>query len=509
LAPSAPNIRSYFSTYRATALVVAGTTFGMFLSAVIVPYAFSDDYSILWMAVSHQPSAQFGKTVLSANADGGRPFAGLLSTWFFSAAGTIENLRFVRLFAVVTIAAFALLLHWTLVRSGVKAIPAALIAVFVCSMPAFQVYASWTVLFCNPLAALLAAGASLLTVAAVDGPAHLVADRLVGGVAMLVAALLIYQPPAMFFWVFLAVAIVGARHEPERAFRLARAHFVVGGAALALGFLVAKLAFHLSGLGGRSPVTHDVVGKAHSFFHNALFQSLNLFDLTPSRWFAMLVALIAAGGMLLWLLTRASDWLLYVLIGLALVPLADLPNLAVQDNWAPFRTQGPLSSLIALYVCLGALGLWLAFRAWLRPRVAPGTLKATELVALGVSVAFVGASVVLAASNVTTLIVEPQMTELRLLRSQVAGVRTDAPRIAFVETDWHGGMTNIVGYDEFGLPSSARPWALEPAVDLVLREEGRWTPNQSLPAIDAFVPYATIFPKNEPLIDLRGLVRLR
>jgi hypothetical protein len=63
-------------------------------------------------------------------------------------------------------------------------------------MPAFQVYASWTVLFLAPLAAVLAGGASLLAVAASEAPRELVADRVVGATAMLLAALLIYQPPA-------------------------------------------------------------------------------------------------------------------------------------------------------------------------------------------------------------------------------------------------------------------------------------------------------------------------
>jgi uncharacterized membrane protein len=507
------SVRGYVSRSRAVLLGITVAVFGMFLPTVIVPYAFSDDYSILWMAVSGEPSPQFGKTILDSNAVGGRPIEGLLSTLFFSAAGTIDNLRFLRLFAIVTILALALLLHWALVRSGVRSTPAALIAVLLCSMPPFQVYASWTVLFSVPLAALLAGGASLLTVAASDGPRNLFADRMVGATVMLLAALLIYQPPAMFFWVFLAVALVSARHEPKRALRITRSHFGVAGVALALAFLVLKLAVHYLGntttAGARSTLTHDVVGKTQLFFEQPLFRALNLFDLTPSRWLAGIVATVAAGGIVLWLLRQATRPLVYGAIGAILIPLSYLPNLVVKDMWPPFRTQVSISSLIALYACLGALGIWLTFRDWLRPRVSSQALKAAERIAVAICVMFVGTSAFFAAKNVTTLIVEPQSTELRMLRSQVAALPEGVPRIAFVETDWHGGMTDLVVYDEFGLASSVRPWALEPSVDLILQEEGRLSPHALRPTIDVYPSYATTFPKDEPVVDLRGLQRFR
>jgi len=282
---------------------------------------------------------------------------------------------------------------------------------------------------------------------------------------------------------------------------------------MALAFLAAKLAIHFLGdanIGGdRITLTHDVAGKARWFFEQPLYRSLNLTDPTPSRRLAVILALVAAGGILLWLLQRSSRPLLYVVIGVILIPLSYLPNLVVQDMWPPIRTQVAVSSLIALYVCLGVLGLWVTLRDYLRPRVSGRTLKAIEHTALALSVAFVGVSAFSAARSVTTLIVEPQMTELRLLRSQVAALPVDVPRVAFVLTDWNGGMTDLVVYDEFGLASSVRPWVLEPSVYLLLREEKRLAPPGLRPALDAYLPGSTVFPDGEPVIDLRVLRQLR
>lgn len=512
-ARSALSLRAYLSRSGAAPFAIALTVFGIFLPVLIVPYAFSDDYPILSLADGLGSSPWFGTSIVDTVAASGRPLAGLLDELSFSAAGTIDNLRFVRLVAVVGIVALALLLHWALVRSGIRPALAALFVVLICSMPAFQVYGAWAVLFTVPYAAILGGCASLLATAAIDAPGNLVADRIVGAVGALFAALLIYQPGAMFFWVFLAVALVGAVHDSGRALRLVRAHVGVAAAALALAFLVVKLAEHIVGNAAPNParnaLVHDVGGKVSWFFEQPLYQALNLFDLTPSPWLAALVATVATGGILLLLRGRGIRPLLYLVIAAGLIPLSYLPNLLVAESLLRFRTQVAISALVALYACLGAVGIWLTVREWLRPRVSNRALIAAERLALTISVTLVAASAFLAARNVTTLIVEPQIMELRMIRSQVAALPPGVPRVAFVETGYYQGMTRLVVSDEFGIASSVLPWSLEPSVLLVLREEGRLAPDGPRPVVDILPWYTTTFLKTEPVVDLRGLQRLR
>jgi hypothetical protein len=416
--------------------------------------------------------------------------------------------------------ALALLLHLALVRSGIRPLVAALIAVFVCSMPGFELAVSWTVLFTVPWAALLAGGASLLAVAATGAPRTTSADRLVGATAALLAGLLMYQPAAMFFWVFLAVALVGARHEPGRALRVARTHLGVFSIGLALWYAALRLGIHSVGSdapgASRSVLTHDVAGTASWFVRKPLYLSLNLFDLTPSHVFAVVVGAVAAGGILLWLFRSTSHPWPYVGLGLLLVPLSYLPRLATGQGWASYRTQVSLDALIALYVSLGVLGLCLTLRERLRPRVSTRTMRRAEGVAVAAMAAFVVVSAFIAARNLTTLIVNPQKTELNILRSQVAALPSGTTRIAFVETDWYGGPTSLVVYDEFGLPSTAQrgsvtPWAPEPMIDLVLREEGRLTTRALRPAVDFYPPYTSSasLPRGEPVIDVQPELRRR
>jgi hypothetical protein len=511
--PAPLSLQAYLAASRATPLVIALALFGMFLPVVIVPYAFSDDYPVLFVADGLGSSYWFGSNIVDTVAASGRPIAGLLDKLFFSAAGSIENLRLVRLVAVVGIVALALLLHWALVRAGIRRTVAALIALLMCSTTSFQVCASWAVLFNVPYAALLGAGASLLVASAVDAPRILVLDRLIEATAMLLVALLIYQPAAMFFWVFLAVALVGAAHDFRRALRLARAHFGVGAIALVAAFLVARLAVHVVGKAAPNPernaLTHDVIGKVSWFFRGPLYQSLNLFDLTPSPWLAVIVGAVAIGGILLLLEHQGVRSLLYIGVAAVLIPLSFLPSLVVEENSPTYRVQVSLSSLIVLYACLGALGIWIRLRDWLRPRISGRDLLAAERLALGTAVGLVAAIAFVAARNVTTLVVEPQSTELRMIRSQVAALPAATGRIGYVQLGWNQGLNKRYFSDELGLPSSARPWTPEPAVLLILREQGRLPPQGQRPLVELLPWYTTTFPKDEPVIDLRGLERLR
>lgn len=508
----APDVRAYVSSSRTLLVGIAVSILAVFLPVVIVPYAFSDDYPILSMADGLGSSPYFGKNILDAYSVNGRPLAGLLVNSVFSAAGTIDNLRFVRLAAVAGIVALALLLHWALVRSGLRPAAAALFVVFVCSMPSFQVYSSWTVLFAYPYAAILGGVASLFAIAAVDAPPNLVMDRMVGAVAALLAALIIYQSAAMFFWVFLAVAVVGSVNESRRTVRLVRTHLGVAAVALPLAFLVVKLgAYELGNTtanASRDSLTHDVVGNARWFVRQPLYQSLNLFDLTPSPWLAATVATVATVGSVLLLRLRGARPLPYLAIAVGLIPLSYLPSLVSNQNVAWYRTTVAITSLIALYACLGAVGIWLTVRNWLEPRVTGRTLIRAERTALGIGVTVVAASAFIAAKNVLTLFVEPQNTELRLIRSQVAALPEGVPRVAFLEPCLHAGMTDLVLYDEFGLPSSAAVWVPEPAVLLIFREQGRLASGPK-PVVDNFACYATSFPTNEPLLDVRELQQLR
>ncbi len=523
--PHALSLGTYLATSRTAVAAVTLSVVAMFIPVATVPYGQIDDYAFLWMAVSGHPDPFAGRSIFETSAVQARPLEGLLQAWGFAAAGSIDHLRVLRILGLVGIAAFGVLLHWALVRSGFRSWFAALIAVLICSLPAFEVYAAVTVAFPTPCAAVLAGAASLVAATAIDSPPKVRRSRLALSGAMLLAAILIYPPPAMFFWVFLAIAVIGARYEAQRTKRLVWAHLGVAGVAFAATWAIAKVAVHVYGddspNAGRSNLAHDVGGKLRWFLgwqsghdtglaiHDPLYGSLSLFELTPSPWFSGLVALVAISGILILLFREGVSVPLYGGIALLLVPLSFFPTLVLAENSRGYRVQAAMTALIALYFAVGAYGLWLAIRGWLRPHLKGREVAALEIFAIAVAVAFVGFSAYSANRNVTTLIVVPQSTELRLVRAQLARLPAGTERLAFVETGNDQSMASFTSADEFGVPSSARPWVPRPFALLILHEQGKLSVNQPEPIVDVLPPTTTTYPKNEPVIDVRGLRDLR
>jgi hypothetical protein len=153
--------------------------------------------------------------------------------------------------------------------------------------------------------------------------------------------------------------------------------------------------------------------------------------------------------------------------------------------------------------------LWLAIREWVRPLQSGREAALLNVLVIAGAVAFVGISAFSANRNVTTLIVVPQSTELRLVRAQLARLPAGTQRLAFVETGNDQSMASFTSADEFGVPSSARPWVPRPFALLILHEQGKLSVNQPEPLVDVLPPTTTTYPKNEPVIDVRGLRDLR
>jgi hypothetical protein len=504
----AAGLQMYFADSGLILLVIAVTIFAMFLPVLIASYAFSDDYPLLSAANGFAPTGWFHAIVIEIYGSQGRPFAGLAVGLLFRAAGSIGNLSFVRLGAVIGIMGIAILLHFALVRAGIRSRAAALIAVLVCSMPPFGVYAAWATTSPCPYAAVLAGCASLVAVAAADAHGKLATSRLLAAIGMMVASLLVYQPAAMFFWVFFAIALIGVAPEHARGLRIVRSHVVTAAIALPIAFAVVKLSATIM-TQPRSTLTHDPIGKIRWFLADPLYRALNLYELTPSRWLACMVAAIAAGGLLILFRRRCTSPAMYIAIAAALVPLTYFPNLVVAESWASYRSQVSLSALIVVYLCFGALGIWAVVRNWLQLCLTQHTMRALEHFLFALSIGFVGACVLVAARNVATFFVEPQSTELQMIRSQVAALPAGISRIGFVRTSFNEGMAKSVGLDEYGIPSTAQLWSLRASVVLILQEEGRLTPRGAQPIVDILPWETTTLPTDEPVIDVRGIRRFR
>jgi hypothetical protein len=355
----------------------------VFLPAIVVPYAFADDYPLLAWAhgfYNGDPTWRYW-------AAQGRPLAGLAHMAGFRLIDSIASLRFIRLASLIGIGLLAVFLQWRFVSTGMKRWAAAALVLVIVTLPAFQVYAAWAAAFTEPYAALLGAAASAVTIGALGLERRHAAVRLGCAFLLLLAALLTYQPTAMFFWVVAAVPMLGRGVPLARAKRLLSTHLLVAVPAMAADVAAWKYFEHLYGAPSpaRGSVTHDLVGKMRWFVGAPLVQSLDFFDLRPSRLAAVAVAVLVGTGLVLLHQPRWKQSLSFLAIAVTLVPLTYLPNLATAEDWASYRTLGALAALVAVYLWLAAAGVKAAFVGPSATRITP-PLRVLRTVAVAAAV---------------------------------------------------------------------------------------------------------------------------
>jgi hypothetical protein len=467
--------------------VVAILLLCTYAPVLVASYGFMDDYSLL--AEGLQGGTGIEKYVIAC----GRPVYAVLLFLSFHGLREIQHLVYLRLLGILGLAWVACRIYRALVAAGSSRTQSLCLALIITAMPAFQVYAAWATTAFYVVATLGAGCAWWLADRsyASSTPSSRWPTALAAALVLLVA-ITVHQSAAMFYWVFVAIAVFRPDGTPRRAAAQLFWSGSIGGGALALGFAVFKLGTRIYGTlsrleGARQTFTWR--GKASWFLNEPVVNALNLGKLFPGHRLAMVIALFLAVGLLLYFRGPIRHRLQLFLMALLLVPLSYAPNLLVAENWASYRTISALSGLCVVYTFLALQGF-----ARVRP-LRVGERFLTPL--LG------GAAVVcllLASRQVQIYFAGPQSRELERLGRQLRqsdlarakGVYLIRPRRpAYAERR----------YDEFGTPSSMQDWVPKPMVYLVLREiDPRWA---NLPVED-FGPDARLNPPSSTVVvDMR------
>ncbi len=465
-------------------------------SVIIIPYGFYDDYFVL-----RDVSIEHGSLTRDEMIAAGRPAQALLTQIVFAPISSPANLRYLRLVAVVLIAALAFALYRNFLYAGWKLHWAVCTSLIIATLPPFQVYASWALAVCYPLAALISAAAFYLTEQVFHEPGS---SRniyyIFGAVVLAWLSVTIVQPALMFFWVFAAIALFSAEDTLSHIFRRMLLYGLVTCAGLLLGFATYRLGLALYGNvlpPERAHLTRHLAEKVFWFLDGPFEDSLNLVSLSPNRNRAILVAAFVAIGMVCYLGGGAVERSLKLLTTFLILPLSYLPNLLSAENWASYRTQLALTSIVVVYAVMGLQGYGRTLCHRHLDRFVTAVLSL--LVCLSVS---------MAAYNVYTYFAIPQRTELRLIRYQLArGNLLNAREIYVIGCNWRDSVAPRVRYDEFGIPSCSQPWGLTPAVYFVVREMN--AAKTALPITAVFPDGRIAPPRDAVLVDMRKLADFR
>ncbi|WP_374441245.1 hypothetical protein, partial [Stella sp.] len=412
-------------------------------------FGFVDDY-VLLDAARPLPDWPF----LGWLARDGRPLYGVLLNLVLAPLGDVCDLGFLRLLNVGLEALIAVQIFALAQRHDWPTAPAAALGILVVALPGFAVAASWATLV-GPLAAIALGLAAAWFAMPAPGADHGSPARPAAAACLLAAALSLYQPGAMAYVAGVAVALV---RQPATIATLRRAilpaAFVFAAVVLAYAivFLVLPLALPGDTISARATLTPEPWHKAIWFLGVPLRQALNPFSLLPVPRFGLaLLALVALGTFLRHRGVGAGLVALAAQAGL--VVLAFLPNLAVAESWPAFRSSLPMAMTVAVLAAAAILAVAEALPGRAGP--AAGALLLAATAAFGLH---------LGGRAADRGIVRLQREEWRIVVEAVRALRPPRPHeppvaVTLVPAAGVPGCVRWQRFDEFGLPSTARPWA--------------------------------------------------
>jgi hypothetical protein len=272
-------------------------------------------------------------------------------------------------------------------------------------------------------------------------------------VVFMFAAVAIYQPAAMFFWVFVAITLTADSGTFSDRLWFFLISLIVCGSALAAdfgSFFLAKQYYGAAALlSGRSHLSDNPVTKLRWFIDGPLVDAFNFFRLVPSRSLALKSALLIGLGLLLNFSGTFKRRLVLFSCVVALVPLSYLPNLLVAENFASYRSEIALLALTTLFLLIAVRGLL--------PKISCRG-RVFTVAAISLAVAFS----LTAYCNLLNFFAVPQTLELTLLRQQIGGMFGHNPSTHPFMFTREETLAPFVRYDEFGMPSSAQTFARTP-----------------------------------------------
>ena len=421
-------------------------------------YGFRDDYVFLDYAQTKTSQTLIDYTV------SGRPLGGLLASAAYTHAEDVAGLSRVRFLGLLGLILAALCLYRALAASDCDRTAAAVLSTTVFLMPPFQVFAAWA---CYVTAGFAMAAAMLAAfLAQRSGRFESTLPRY--GLTALASLVFImsgtlYQPAAMFYWVWVCVYYVVRAKVPGRLLGDGGRFLLVGATGNAGLYLVHRIAVtQLAYESERAHLATDYAAIMQWFFEEVLRRAAGLHLINSPAWASALIAAATVAG--LWFyLGRLLPRSRFLLLGTAFITLilAAAPNLATAESWASCRS---LSALWAICCILS----FLALQGWLSKVVPPSI---SERVWHAVLVCLLVGSALLASTNLATYFVIPQEIEAAYVEYRLLAQPIDSTTsVAVVPGHWSISRAPGVYYDEFGVSSGSTTWGSRSIVRVALRK---------------------------------------
>jgi hypothetical protein len=419
-------------------------------------YGLRDDYSNL-----REAHEEPGKIVQFC-ASHARPIYGWLLQSTYGQTTSVQNLRWMRLFASLILGAISLVMYRGLRAVGWSFNSSLCVAVLLALLPASQVIAGWAVGWPYAVTALLAIGVfftadGALAMESSAGTARRMGQWIVA-LGLMVVCALIYQPSALFYVVPLAGTLIAQRRRGlGESARWVGAHVAFVFSALGLTYCTMTVVYSMGVFvkSGRVAFEHHWGDKIAWFLREALPNALSMFVLNDNNHrdralyigcAALVGAVLLAGAYLEWRRHGRARGLVW-LAGLFGLPVfAFMISLLASERYATYRTELAMSAVLLCFLVASVHALTERWGASNRRILALGVL----------AMAFFTAR-----HHVYALIAVPQGNEWQLIAEGAKHVQlspTARPRIFAIASSPADISTATIYHDEFGSLSSNSEW---------------------------------------------------
>lgn len=454
-----------------------------YLPCFLHSYGLLDDYYLLFLTLT---KGAWCPEIVGSMMSQGRPLNLPFITAAFSQLHGINDLVYLRVIATFGTAMLATLFFRHAMHTGWSRTQSFVLSLLIFSQLPFQVLSAWSLVgflgaFRLPLAYVSYFLAKYTGEKPLRSPAF--AALYAATVVALAAAMAMHQTTAMFFWIGLAQDVLSPKGW-DLTRRQLFVIFTTFAAACGIEYAICawgKAAYAAYLLQDRDQLSLNVIEKMQWFFSEPLTNCLNFNNLDASPLIAIGVAATIFAG--LWFFVRnlePKELLKKRCLLLCALPfLCYTPNLIVAESWSSYRTLYALSALLLLYFFCAVQGIGKQLKVG--NKIMTGTLFAAALLSL-----------IAANQNVATYIAEPQSRELALLRYRLNYEKSAAAITHTMEQleppkgkgpfdiwkydsktiipNWHEILAPAAYYDEFGRPSSARPFVAKAMIGLLQRE---------------------------------------
>ncbi len=307
----------------------------------------------------------------------GHPLRWIIFGWI-NYYQSLDVTRAMRFAGIIGIALLAYVLFIIFKTNHIEAQYGYLGSVLICTLPAFQLYASWIITIPNIYGALLVALAALLLFKVFLNENSGKALRIITTLFVLLSLVItlnIYQSTAMFYWAIgiIPLALISDDTLIKKRRALFMVYFSVGVISLPIYFLILKIAarvFAVSiGSRGNLITLTEIPETIKWFIHIPLIRSLNLWSICQLHEFTVIVGIIIILGFLpefkrsilpairerrlnfLW------NYLQRILLIIIIIPLSYFPSLVVKWRWAPFRTLVALETTLCILFFISLLNI--------------------------------------------------------------------------------------------------------------------------------------------------------